>query len=350
MQCLETASLACARTLLVGFCAITCTIERGHREPSRLSAHAFHRRSIGCRIVVRQDFASFTAFDVLGRALFARGSVRAGSQRQRSRNRPQEIEKEREATVRGWLRHPENAAASKAAAQGCMRWHRLGVGEMKQLRILIADDHEFVRCGIRGLLQVQRGWKVAGEATNGREAVEKAAMLKPDVAIIDFSMPELDGLQATRQIREAAPNTEIVMLTMHESGQMVRRVMGAGALGYVLKSDLAACLVKAVRDASRGRRFLSPKVSQIVVEGFLTTENQSARAEDSQVRLTPRELQVIQLLAQGSSNKVVAAELRITVRTVETHRAKIMLKLGLHSIGELIQYAIRKKIITISDN
>jgi DNA-binding NarL/FixJ family response regulator len=106
--------------------------------------------------------------------------------------------------------------------------------EIKQLRILIADDHEFVRCGIRGILGVQRGWKVAGEATNGREAVEKATMLKPDVAIIDFGMPELDGLQATRQIRVAAPNTEIVMLTMHESGQMVRRVMGAGALGYVL--------------------------------------------------------------------------------------------------------------------
>jgi DNA-binding NarL/FixJ family response regulator len=222
--------------------------------------------------------------------------------------------------------------------------------EMKQLRILIADDHEFVRSGIRGLLRVQRGWKVAGEATNGREAVEKATMLKPDVAIIDFSMPELDGLQATRQIREATPNTGIVMLTMHESGQMVRRVLGAGALGYVLKSDLAGCLVKAVRDASKGRRFLSPKVSEIVVDGFLTSENVSARTGESQVQLTPRELQVIRLLAEGSTNKEVAGELQITVRTVETHRAKIMLKLGLHSLGELIQYAIRKKIIVVQDN
>jgi len=228
-----------------------------------------------------------------------------------------------------------------------MRLQRKEVKEMKQLRILIADDHEFVRCGIRGILRVQRGWKVAGEATNGREAVEKAKMLKPDVAIIDFSMPELDGLQAARLIREATPNTEIVMLTMHESGQMVRRVMSAGALGYVLKSDLAGCLVKAVRDAAKGRRFLSPKVSEIVMDGFLRSENKSVRTEESQVQLTPRELQVIRLLAEGRTNKDVGAELQITVRTVETHRAKIMLKLGVHSVGELIQYAIRKKIMVV---
>jgi DNA-binding NarL/FixJ family response regulator len=231
-----------------------------------------------------------------------------------------------------------------------MRLQRKVVKEMKQLRILIADDHEFVRCRIRGILRLQRGWKVTGEATNGREAVEKATMLKPDVAIIDFGMPELDGLQATRRIRQAAPNTEIVMLTMHESGQMVRRVMGAGALGYVLKSDLARCLVKAVRDASKGRRFLSPKVSEIVMEGFLTSESQPARAEESQAKLTPRELQVIRLLAEGRTNRDISTELQITVRTVETHRAKIILKLGLHSVGELIQYAIRKKMIMAVPN
>jgi DNA-binding NarL/FixJ family response regulator len=191
---------------------------------------------------------------------------------------------------------------------------------------------------------------VAGEATNGREAVEKAKTLKPDIAIIDYSMPELDGLQATRQIREAAPKTEIVMLTMHESGQMVRRVLTAGARGYVLKSDLATHLVKAVRDVSKGRHFLSPRVSDIVLEGFLTTERQPARTEDTRVRLTPRELEVVHLLAEGRTNKEVATELQITVRTVESHRAKIMLKLGLHSVGELIQYAIRNKIIEIRDN
>jgi DNA-binding NarL/FixJ family response regulator len=221
---------------------------------------------------------------------------------------------------------------------------------MNQLRILIADDHEFVRRGIRGILRLQRGWRVAGEATNGREAVEKAKTLKPDIAIIDFSMPELDGLQATRQIREVAPNTEIVMLTMHESDQMVRRVLSAGALGYVLKSDLATHLVKAVRVASKGKHFFSPRVSDIVLEGFLTKERQSPHKDDTLVRLTPREVEVVHLLAEGKTNKEVATKLQITVRTVETHRAKIMLKLGLHSIGELIQYAIRKKIIEIREN
>jgi DNA-binding NarL/FixJ family response regulator len=218
---------------------------------------------------------------------------------------------------------------------------------MKRLHILVADDHEFVRSGIRSLLRVQRGWLVVGEATNGQEAVQKAKTLKPDVAIIDFSMPELDGLQTTRQIREAVPDTGIVMLTMHESHQMVRQIFGVGALGYVLKSDLAACLVKAVKHVSRGRRFLSPRVSEIVVDGFLSTENQSVRKENPPAQLTRRELQVIRPLAEGKSNKEVASDLRITVRTVETHRARIMLKLGLHSIADIVQYAIREQLIAI---
>src|SRR6267154_655140 len=145
---------------------------------------------------------------------------------------------------------------------------------MKRLRILVADDHELVRRGIRGQLRARRGWIIVGEAMNGREAVEKASKLKPDVAIVDISMPDLDGLQATRQIREAAPSTEVVVLTMHESDQMVRRVLEAGALGYVLKSDLAAHLVKAVKDVSAGKLFLTPRISEIVVRGFLRTRNQ----------------------------------------------------------------------------
>jgi DNA-binding NarL/FixJ family response regulator len=222
--------------------------------------------------------------------------------------------------------------------------------DMKELSILIADDHEFVRRGIRELLRVQRTWKVAGEATNGREAVEKATRLKPDVAIIDFSMPELDGLQATRQIREKNPDTEIVILTGNESGRVVRSAIGAGAVGFVLKSDLAGCLVKAVREASKGKRFLSPRASEIVVEGFLTSENVAEQTGKSQPRVTPRELQVIQLLAGGKTNKEIASELRITFRTVETHRAKIMLKLGIHSVAELIHHAIRKKLVVIHDD
>jgi DNA-binding NarL/FixJ family response regulator len=216
----------------------------------------------------------------------------------------------------------------------------------KRLRILVADDHELVRRGIRGLLRAQRGWRVIAEARNGQEAVEKTNKLKPDVAIVDISMPDLDGLQATRQIREVAPRTSVVVLTMHESDQMVRRVLDAGALGYVLKSDLAAHLVKAVKDVSAGKLFLTPRVSDIVLKGFLKNGNQPEPGESSRARPTPREVQVIRLVAEGKANKEIAAELGITMRTVETHRAKIMLKLGVHSLAELIHYAIRNKIVS----
>jgi len=216
----------------------------------------------------------------------------------------------------------------------------------KPLRILVADDHELVRRGIRGLLRARRGWTVVGEAMNGREAVEKANKLKPDVAILDISMPDLDGLQATRRIREAVPTTEVVVLTMHESDQMVRRVLDAGARGYVLKSDLATHLVKAVKDVCAGKMFLTPRVSDIVVRGFLATGEESDPTEHSEARPTPREVEIIRLLAEGKANKEIAAKLGITIRTVETHRAKIMLKLGLHSLAELIHYAIRHKIFT----
>src|SRR6267143_1804379 len=216
----------------------------------------------------------------------------------------------------------------------------------KPLRILVADDHELVRRGIRGLLRARRGWTVVGEAMNGREAVEKANRLKPDVAILDISMPDLDGLQATRRIREAVPTTEVVVLTMHESDQMVRRVLDAGAHAYVLKSDLATHLVKAVKNVSAGKLFLTPRISDIVLKGFLTRRNQLDPTEHSQARPTLREVEIIRFLAEGKANKEIAAELGITTRTVETHRAKIMLKLGLHSLAELIHYAFRHKIFT----
>jgi DNA-binding NarL/FixJ family response regulator len=218
---------------------------------------------------------------------------------------------------------------------------------MKKLRILVADDHELVRHGIRGLLRARRGWRVIGEAANGREAVEKTNKLKPDVAILDVSMPDLDGLQATRQIRDANPDTEVVVLTMHDSDQMVRRVLDAGALGYVLKSDLAANLVRAVKNVSAGRLFLTPRVSDIVLKGFLKNGNQADPAEQTRARPTPREVEIIRLLAEGKANKVIAADLGITIRTVETHRAKVMVKLGLHSLAALLHYAIRQKIVTL---
>jgi len=220
---------------------------------------------------------------------------------------------------------------------------------MNKLRILVADDHELVRHGIRGILRARRGWRVIGEASNGQEAVEKTHKLKPDVAILDVSMPNLDGLQATRQIREASPNTKVVVLTMHESDQMVHRVLEAGALGYVLKSDLAANLVKAVKDVSAGRLFLTPRVSDIVLKGFLNSADQTDPATQTRARPTPREVEIIRLLAEGKANKVIAANLGITIRTVETHRARIMVKLGLHSLAGLLHYAIRQKIVTLPD-
>ena len=216
---------------------------------------------------------------------------------------------------------------------------------MKKLRIMIADDHELVRRGARGVLHSQPGWRVVGQAANGRVAVEKAMKLKPDVAILDISMPELDGVEAVRQIRQAVPDTKVLVLTMHESDQMVQRALDAGAHGYILKSDLTDSLLKGVRAVVGGKRFLAPKISEIVLDGFLNTRNQFQRESRADARTTPRELEIIRLLAQGKSNKQIAAQLGIAVRTVETHRANFMLKLGLNSLAELIYYAMREGII-----
>jgi DNA-binding NarL/FixJ family response regulator len=212
---------------------------------------------------------------------------------------------------------------------------------VKKLRILLADDHTLIRRGARGVLQARGGWKVVGEAANGTEAVEKAKQLKPDVAIVDISMPELDGVQVTRQIREALPNTKVLVLTMHDSGQMVQNALDAGAHGYVLKSDLTESLVEAVKNVALGKRSLTPKVSEIVLEGFLKAKGRGQAPEHVDAQPTPRELQIIRLLAGGRVNKEIAYQLGIAVRTVEAHRAHVMQKLGLHSMADLIHYALR---------
>jgi len=217
---------------------------------------------------------------------------------------------------------------------------------MKKLRVLIADDHELVRRGARAVLHSQPGLRVVGEAANGRDAVEKAIKLKPDVAVLDISMPDLDGVEVTRRIAEEVPITKVLVLTMHESDQMVKHALEAGARGYILKSDLTKCLAKAVKAVNQGKRFLTPKVSEIVLDGFLNTrsQHQQGRQADLRPTPTPREMEVIRLLADGKANKEVSAHLGITVRTVQTHRSKIMLKLGFHSLAELIHYAIRNGI------
>jgi DNA-binding NarL/FixJ family response regulator len=218
---------------------------------------------------------------------------------------------------------------------------------VKNLRILIADDHGLVRRGARAVLCSQRGWRVVGEATNGREAVQKAIELKPDVAVVDIGMSELDGIEVTRQMREAIPDIKVLVLSMHESDQMVRRALEAGADGYLLKSDLTDCLTKGVKAVAQGKRFLTPKVSEIVLDGFLKTKSRHQQGERAGARTTPREAEIIRLLAEGKTNKEIAALLGIAVRTIETHRSKIMLKLDLHSLAELIHYAMRHKIVSM---
>lgn len=187
-----------------------------------------------------------------------------------------------------------------------------------------------------------------GEAIGGRDAINIVKKLKPDIAIIDITMPDMDGLEVTRRIRDVASETQILILTMHESDQMVRRVLEMGARGYVLKSDMAAHLVQAVKDLANGKISLTPKVSEMVLEGFLKG-GEPKQPGNGHARPTPREIEIIRLLAEGKKNKEIAAELGITLRTVETHRAHIMMKMGLHSLTELIHYAIRDKIITTQD-
>jgi two-component system, NarL family, response regulator NreC len=218
---------------------------------------------------------------------------------------------------------------------------------VKKLRILIADDHGLVRRGIREVLRSRRGWRVVGEAANGREAIAMAMELKPDVAVVDVGMPEPDGIEVARQIRESVPRTKILMLTMNESQYTIRRALDAGAQGYLLKSDLTDCLPRAVETVVTGKRSLTPKVSEIVLEGFLKTEGQHQSVERKDTRTTRRETEIIRLLAAGKTNKEIAALLQINVRTVETHRSRIMLKLGVHSLAELIHYALRYGIASL---
>lgn len=213
------------------------------------------------------------------------------------------------------------------------------------VRILIADDHEVVRAGLRALLEGSPGFEVCGEAGDGRDAVEKAAALKPDVVVLDLAMPLLNGLEATRQIVERAPRTEILILTVNESDQLVREVLRAGARGYVLKSDAGPLLIDAVSAVSSHKPFFTASVAELVMDGFLRGDK--ARAKGSAGALTPREREVLQLLAEGLANKHIAALLGISIKTVETHRAHVMAKLGVHSVTELVRHAIRHGIVVV---
>ena len=215
---------------------------------------------------------------------------------------------------------------------------------MTCLRIVVVDDHAIVRRGVRALLESQPGWEVAAEATTGREAVEVAKRLQPDIVVMDLSLPELNGLDATRQILKESPRTEVLVLTMHQSEELARNVLQAGARGYILKSDADESLIAAVDSLRRHKPFLTSKVTEFVLDDYLRrAEEQDDAAPHT--ALTVREREIIQLLAEGKSNKEAASALGISVKTIEAHRANVMRKLHLRSLSDLVRYAIRNKIV-----
>jgi DNA-binding NarL/FixJ family response regulator len=216
---------------------------------------------------------------------------------------------------------------------------------IKPLRILIVDDHDIIRRGLRQLLTARQGWEVCGEAKTGREAVAMAEEMKPDMVLLDVSMPDLNGLEAARRIHKALPKTGILVLTMHFSDQLVREVVESGARGYILKSDADKELVSAVEAISNRRTFFTPRASEMLLDGFSRQSSVVEPRMPSRNRLTPREREIVQLLAEGKSSKEVAVALGISVKTAETHRANIMRKLELHSVSELVRYAIKNQII-----
>ena len=214
---------------------------------------------------------------------------------------------------------------------------------MKKLRILLADDHELMRQGARTVIE-QRGWEVCGEAANGHEAVKMAEELRPDVAVLDLGMPELNGLEATREIKRLAPQTEVLILTGSSTEQLVRDVFESGARSYISKTDAARELADAIETVSRHKPFFTSKVSEILFARFLQSDK-GGHTPAAGEALTRREREIVQLLAEGKTTKEVAQYFGISVKTVETHRAALMGKLRVHNVAQLVRYAIRNGII-----
>ena len=216
---------------------------------------------------------------------------------------------------------------------------------MNNLRILVADDHEIVRRGLIFLIKSQPTWEVCAEANNGRQAVELARQLKPAIVVLDIGMPVLNGLEATRQILRDNPQTRVLILTITDTDQAVRAVLDAGARGFLLKSDAARDLVSAIDALQYNRTFFTARVAEFVLSGYHGTNGTPTR--DRRSTLTPREREIVQLLAEGKSTKEVASHLNLSVKTAETHRSNIMRKLGLHSVSELVLYAVRNGIVQV---
>jgi two-component system, NarL family, response regulator NreC len=213
------------------------------------------------------------------------------------------------------------------------------------LRILIADDHDVMREGTRAVIERQPGWEVCGTAGTGREAVAQAVRLQPDIVIMDMSMPDLNGLDAAVQIKRRLPPTEILMFTAHETEELIREVFEIGVKSFIFKSEAHTYLVDAIKSLSQHKPFFTNKVSQILFSDIVNRSTKGAARIEPGQRLSAREREIVQLLAEGKSNKEVADALGISVRTAETHRASVLRKLGLDSIAGLVRYAIRNKII-----
>ncbi|HWB98049.1 MAG TPA: response regulator transcription factor [Bryobacteraceae bacterium] len=216
---------------------------------------------------------------------------------------------------------------------------------MSRVRVLLADDHTLIRAGLRMVVQAQPDLEVVGEADTGRDAVTLAETLKPEVAVMDIGMPVLNGIEACRQIRATSPDTQVVMLSMHSDEGYILRALRAGAKGYLLKDSAEADLARAIRAAAAGKAFFSPAVGKVLLEDYMRKLERTG-AEDSYDLLSPREREILQLVAEGKSSKEIADLLSLSVYTVETHRARLMQKLNLRGIPELILYAVRKGIIS----
>ena len=220
------------------------------------------------------------------------------------------------------------------------RYYKPECYELDMLRILLADDHAMVRKGFRLILEAQPDMQIVGEAGNGREAVELAEQLHPDVVVMDVAMPELNGIEATRRLVASAPRTRVLALSMHKDSVYVREILRAGARGYLLKDSIDSDLVNAVRAVAKGEGYLSPGVSDAVLSDY------RKHVTDPLDLLTSREREVLQMIAEGKSNKEVATALNLSLYTVETHRRNLQDKLNLHSLAELILYAVRKRVIS----
>ncbi len=216
---------------------------------------------------------------------------------------------------------------------------------MEKIRILLADDHTIVRSGLRALLEAEPSLSVIGEAEDGRAAVTLACQLKPDIVLMDIAMPLLNGLEATRQLRQQCPDVRVLVLSMYDNEEYIRHALEAGAMGYLLKDATTSELIGAIHSVYRGEAVLSPAITRLVIEDYLRWGGM--RPQEEVDSLSPREREILQLIAEGYTNKQIAEILSISIKTVQAHRNNLMQKLDLHDRGELIKYAIQKKIIEI---